>query len=67
MLAVTITGGLNGTSTNKTATSTDDNAATKTSAGTTNSSSGAGDTVPMTVPVEFFLGGLAVALVAIAL
>ncbi|KAJ5724702.1 hypothetical protein N7493_006430 [Penicillium malachiteum] len=68
LLAVTITARANTSSSNATVT-----AITTTTSTATNSSdmatstSASGDTVPISVPTEFFLGGLAVALIAIAL
>ncbi|KAJ5701735.1 hypothetical protein N7488_009283 [Penicillium malachiteum] len=70
LLAVTITARANTSSSNATVT-----AITTTTSTATNSSdmapssstSASGNTVPISVPTEFFLGGLAVALIAIAL
>ncbi|KAJ5721305.1 uncharacterized protein N7483_009239 [Penicillium malachiteum] len=66
LLAVTITASANTSSSNATVTAITTTTATNSSdMGTSTSASG--DTVPINVPKEFFLGGLAVALIAIAL
>ncbi|KAJ6007766.1 hypothetical protein N7540_011742 [Penicillium herquei] len=68
LLAVTITARANTSASNATVTAITTTTATNlNSSDTGTSTSASGDTIPISVPKEFFIGGLAVALIAIAL